>query len=126
MKWIYFLVLFTSLLSCRKEAKKHNYNLIGKWKRTEVYINPGNGGKWQKDNSILPVTIELSADGKFDSNANFYSSFKNYEVNGNNSIEFHPAENGVTRAVFYSFNSDSELTLTMACIEGCGEKFVKY
>jgi len=126
MKWIYFLVLFTSFVSCKKEEKKHNYSLVGKWKRTEVFWSPGDRGSWHKDNSNPPVVIEFRTDGKFVSNSNSYSSFTNYQVNGNNSIEFYPAVNGETRAVYFSFNSDSELTLTMACIEGCGEKFIKY
>jgi hypothetical protein len=119
--------LLIGLISCHKdEFKKHNYNLVGKWKRIETYINPGNGGSWQKDQLIPPLTIEFSADGKLISNSEFYSNFTRYRVNADNSIEFYPPLNGVTRAVYYSFNSDTELTLTFACIEGCGDRFVKY
>jgi hypothetical protein len=113
--------------SCNKEEfKKHNYNLVGKWKRVEVYINPGNGGSWQPDKSDKQVTVEFTAEGKIISNDSYFSSFTNYQVKPDNTIEFQPPLNGYTRAVYYSFNTDTELTLTYACIEGCGDRFVKY
>lgn len=122
---LFFLTI--GLISCHKdEFKKHNYKLVGKWKRIETFISPGNGGSWQKDQSNPPITIEFTADGKFISNGNFYSNFTDYKVNADNTIEFMPPLNGVTRAVYYSFNSDTQLTLTFACIEGCGDRFVKY
>jgi hypothetical protein len=121
------LILLATLLSCNKEnAKKHNYTLLGKWKRVETYINPGNGGSWKPDNSNPPVTIEFKEDGKFTSNSGLYSNFTAYTVKPDNTIEFTPAVNGFTRNFYYSFNSDRQLTLTFACIEGCGDRFEKY
>lgn len=99
---------------------------MGKWKRTEVYVNPGNGGSWKPDDSEQPVTLEFTAEGKIISNDNFYSNFSGYQVKPDNTIEFQPPLNGTTRAVYYSFNTDTELTVTFACIEGCGERFVRY
>lgn len=124
---IFLFVLLIALANCHKEEfKKHNYNLVGKWKRIESYINPGNGGSWQKDQINPPLTIEFMADGKLVSNSQLYSNFTGYTIAAGNTIEFLPPLNGVTRAVYYSFNSDTELTLTYACIEGCGDRFVKY
>ena len=127
MMRIFYAVLLLGLLACHKdELKKHNYNLVGKWKLIESYINPGNGGYWQKDQNNPPLTIEFTAEGKLVSNSKFYSNFTGYQRTGQNTIEFVPDLNGITWAVYYSFNSDTELTLTYACIEGCGERFVKY
>jgi hypothetical protein len=120
-------IFLFALLGCTKEEfKKHNYHLVGKWKRVEVYVNPGNGGNWQADNSESPVTIEFTSDGKLISNSAFYSNFTGYEVKPENTIEFQPPMNSIPRAVYYSFNSATQLTLTFACIEGCGERFVRY
>jgi hypothetical protein len=114
-------------ISCNKEEfKKHHYELVGKWKRIEVYVNPGNGGSWQPDHSEQPVTLEFTADGKLISNHNLYSNFARYQVSSDNTIELQPAFNGGIRAVYYSFNTDTELTLTFACFEGCGDRFVRY
>ena len=124
---IYLVVFLLVLLSCNKdEFKKHNYNLVGKWKLIESYINPGNGGYWQKSKTYPPLTIEFTSDGKLNSNFEFYSAYSGYKLVANSTIEFVPPLNGVTRAVYYSFTSDTELTVTYACIEGCGDKFVKY
>jgi hypothetical protein len=124
---IILLIFLTILLSCNKEsAKKHNYDLVGKWKRAEIYVNPGNGGNWEADHSNPPVTIEFTADGKCISNSSSYSSFTGYTVTPDHIIEFTPSLNGVARAFYYSFNSTTQLTLTFACIEGCGDRFVKY
>lgn len=124
---IFLFVLLIALAGCHKEEfKKHNYNLVGKWKRIESYINPGNGGSWQKDQTSPPLIIEFTADGKLISNSDFYSNFTGYKLTAGNTIEFSPPLNGTTRAVYYSFNTDTELTLTYACIEGCGDRFVKY
>ena len=125
---IVLMILFTGLfLSCNKEnAQKHNYSLIGKWKRVETYINPGNGGSWKPDHSNPPVTIEFTEDGRFISNSALYSGFTGYTIKPDNTIEFTPAVNGFTRDFYYSFNSDTQLSLTFACIEGCGDRFVRY
>jgi hypothetical protein len=127
MMRILLFIFLAVFISCNKEEfKKHRYELVGKWKRIEVYVNPGNGGSWQPDRSKQPVTLEFTADGKLISNDNFYSNFSSYHLNSDNSIEFQPPLNGALRAVYYSFNSDTELTLTFACIEGCGDRFVRY
>jgi hypothetical protein len=127
MMRIYLLVLLLVLFSCHKdEFKRHNYNLVGKWKLIESYVNPGNGGYWQKSKTYTPLTIEFTSDGKMISNFDLYSGYSGYKLVANNTIEFLPPLNGVTRAVYYSFTSDTELTVTYACIEGCGDRFVKY
>lgn len=119
-----FLAVF---ISCNKEEfKKHNYTLSGKWRRVEVYVNPGNGGSWQADKSEKTVTLEFTADGRVVSNDNFYANFSGYQLKADNTIEFQPPLNGMPRAVYYSFNSETQLTLTFACIEGCGDRFVRY
>jgi len=124
---IFSVVLLLALVSCHKDQfKKHNYTLAGKWKLIESYINPGNGGYWQKAKTYPPLTIEFTSDGRLISNFQFYSDHTGYKIAAKSTIEFVPALNGVTRAVYYSFNSDTELTVTYACIEGCGDKFVKY
>jgi len=62
MMRIFYVVLLIALSACHKdELKKHNYNLVGKWKLIESYINPGNGGYWQKDQNNSPLTIEFTA-----------------------------------------------------------------
>lgn len=117
----------TILISCHKEeSPKHHYQLVGRWKRTEIFVSPGNAGSWQPDLSNPPAVLEFRADGKILSNAGFYSNFTRYKLNADNTIEFYPPVSGVPNAVYYSFNSDTELTLTFACIEGCGERFVRY
>jgi hypothetical protein len=124
---IVLFVLLLALLGCHKEEfKKHNYDLTGKWRRIETYVNPGNGGDWQKDLATSPTTIEFTREGRLVSNSEFYSNFTNYKTSGGNTIELLPPLNGVSKAVYYSFNTDTELTLTFACIEGCGDRFVKY
>src|SRR4051812_6855763 len=117
---IILLIFLTILLGCNKEsAKKHNYDLVGKWKRVETYINPGNEGSWEADRSNPPETIEFTADGKFISNSDLYSNFTGYIVKPDHTIEFIASLNGAARAFYYSFNSNTQLTLTFACIEGC-------
>lgn len=124
---IVFLILFLGLLSCHKEeAKKHNYNLLGKWKRVETYVNPGNGGSWKPDHSEPAVLIEFSSDGKFSSNSYTYSGFTAYHIKPDHTIELVSATNGTSRDFYYSFTSETEFTLTFACIEGCGDRFVRY
>jgi hypothetical protein len=124
---ILLFVLLIALLGCHKEEfQKHNYDLVGKWRRIEIYVNRGNGGDWQKDQGTSPTTMEFTRDGLLVSNSEFYSNFTGYKTNGGNTIELLPPLNGVAKAVYYSFNTDTELTLTFACIEGCGDRFVKY
>ena len=121
------IVLLAAFAACNKdEFKKHNYTLEGRWQRIEIFMSPGDAGSWQPDKSETPVTLEFTADGKLVSNDQFYSNFTGYQVTGDNTIEFQPPLNGTMRAVYFSFNSATQLTLTFACIEGCGERFVRY
>jgi len=127
MMRIFLFILLTGLISCHKEdCKKTNYSLVGKWKRIETFASPGNGGGWQKDQSNPAVAIEFAEGGKFISNADFYSNFTSYKINADSSVEFSPPMNGLTKAVYYSMNSNTQLTLTFACIEGCGDRFIRY
>ncbi len=127
MTRILLIISFLAFIGCNKEEyKKHNNTLVGKWKRVEVFISPGDAGCWQPDKSETPITLEFAADGRLISNDQFYSTFTGYLVKGDNTIEFQPPLNGTTRAVYFAFNSSTQLTLTFACIEGCGERYVRY
>lgn len=123
MKHIFVFVMITAFIGCTKEKRHHN-SLIGKWKQVEVYINPGNGGSWQPDNSPSVTTIQFNADGGFQSNDNYFGNFNRYELSGD-TIRFYPAMNGVIRFGWYKFVSDTKLQITYTCMEGCGSRFVK-
>lgn len=126
MKRALLFILMVTLFACNKEGfRKHHRELVGKWQRVEVFVDPGGGGKWQEDASQPRVVLEFTSDGRVFSNDRFYSRFSRYLIQADNAIEFQSSTTGQTSGVYYSFNSETQLTLTFACIEGCGDRFIK-
>lgn len=126
-------VTFTILFySCKKSdvTSTDPFELVGKWKLTELYADPGDGsGKFRKIES--KKTIEFTKEGKvkstngdlctisIESNASDDSHFTIKEMYGGLSkivVEKCKTE------ISFEIKSD-ELTLYYNCIEGCGEKF---
>jgi hypothetical protein len=122
------LILFLTIIltiGCNKSKEiEHNNDLVGKWKRIETFISPGNGGSWQPDNSNPPVTMEFRGDGSFSSNDNYYSNFNRYVISGD-TITFYPAINNYIRESRFNFNTPTQLTMTYPCIEGCADRFIR-
>lgn len=120
-----FLLAIIFVLSCNKSREiEHGNNLVGKWKRIETFISPGNGGSWQPDKSNPPITMEFQADRSFSSNYHHYKNFNQYDVSGD-TITFYPALNNYLRQAWFNFNTPTQLTITYTCIEGCGDRFVR-
>ena len=116
------LLAICLLFSCSKTD--NNSELAGKWKRVEQFINPGNGGYWKETKDMRPVFLELTESGKVRSNHYVYERYSTYLMIGRDSIEFTNAT-GEKRYHFYSFQ-EGKLTIQYLCIEGCGDRFVRY
>lgn len=125
MKWL-LLFFILSICACKKPIE-HNNQLAGKWKRTQIWVNPGNGGSWQPDNSFPPFTIEFTADGKFVSNDYFYKDYNRYRMIDATTIELSSSIISTRPAVTIKveFISNTEIRMTYTCIEGCGDVFVR-
>lgn len=130
---VIILLLAVCLFSCEKDQIYFDASgngsgsaLVGKWKRVRLYVNPGNGGSWQSDQANPPITLEFTANGTINSNHTLFSQYSKYQVTSSNTLEISVpvTPTAASRTIKFEFN-DKELTLTYACIEGCGDVFVR-
>ena len=128
---ILMISLFGSIFfSCKKNDSIETTTLVGKWKLTEIYLDPGDGtGKFVKVNG--GKILEFSADGEVSSNSSLCSMISNgfmdkstYTiVENSDQISFLKIEKCPTD---YSFAlQGNQLTIYYSCIEGCGERFMR-
>lgn len=131
MKRLLIIILVLgAIASCKKTDENKNTDLIGKWKMTEVLMDPGDGsGTFHSVSSNK--YIEFRADGTVFSNGSLVS----------NSTETAEADSGRYSLVDSTFTSyrifidlpltmhfaceGSVLTISYPCIEPCGAKFRK-
>lgn len=118
---------FYGLISC-SEDEEQPVDLVGEWKLTEMYLDPGDGS-----GDFTPVNsnriVRFFADGTISSNGKLCEMSTNSDENSNGSYDL---SNMVIEADCNFFGRDiifelknNSLTLSYPCIEACAQKFVK-
>ncbi|MFN8357582.1 MAG: hypothetical protein U0Y10_24200 [Spirosomataceae bacterium] len=127
-KLIFLIVSLVSMVACQSESPSsvQNVGLVGKWKLVEFLSDPGNGsGTWQKADPQNPLYVEFKADGTFSSN--MYTDLISYKVVDDTQLQltFDPKLNSGNFTTWrYTNLTNTTLTLTYACREPCGGRFV--
>ncbi len=131
MKLLVLIILGLLTIGCSKnEELQVNSSIIGKWKLSEVYSDPGDGsGTFTKVNG--GKILEFTVDGQVSSN----SKLCFMHTNGDSEVSSYTTseESGNMRKLKiekcgYEFSYElkgNQLTLYYPCIEGCGERFVR-
>jgi hypothetical protein len=123
MKQILLLILFSFFIICCEKSKQvENNSLVGKWKLTESFADPGDGsGDWQPADPARPSYLEFKTDGTVAITPyNIYNA-EHYKITSDSTLLFIRSTDSIfTR---YSF-SKTLLTLYPPCIEGCGQKYI--
>ena len=110
------------IIGCEKSKQVENNSLVGKWKLTESYADPGDGsGTWQPADAAHPGYLEFKTDGTVTITPyNIYNA-ERYKITSDSTLLFIRSTDSIfTR---YSF-SKTLLILYPPCIEGCGEKYI--
>ena len=136
------LVLIVILSSCtsNESTPTDETGLIGKWKLIEQLADPGDGsGKFQPISSKR--VIEFFNDGTVSVNGDlcFMTSEVGKTVTGtymktsdNNSDTQYEGEiipnscSSRSAKVYFDLSTSGDLLLWYQCIEGCGQKFIKF
>lgn len=121
---IFSVLMILTTLSCTHTVCDTDeggpYNLQGKWKFKEFYVDPGNGsGKWQPAPSGQTY-IEFKTDGTISSDLPLFTNSR-YENPTDSSFQM---RNGGTYAytIYYTIEGN-RLELNPLCFEGCGYRF---
>ena len=116
-----FAIIF-SIISCQKSSQAKHSNLVGKWKLTESYMDPGDGsGVWQAADPAHPGYIEFKSDGTLITTPyNIYAATR-YKTTSDSTVLF--IRETDTLPMRYNF-SKTLLVLYPPCDEGCGQKYI--
>jgi hypothetical protein len=119
--------------SCKKNNSSESEvsSIIGKWKLTEVYSDPGDGsGKFTKVNG--GKILEFTSEGEVSSNSSLCSLISNgllHETSAYTITEYTDNRNTIKIEkcpTNFSYElKGNQLTIYYPCIEGCGERFVR-
>lgn len=127
---IVLLSIIVIFSSCKKTDEPQDTDMIGKWKMTEMLMDPGDGsGTFQSvsSNKIL----EFKADGIITSNGSLCSV--SAESNSPESGTWSLSDSTITSEQCYDslplkirfIQEGSTLTISYPCIEACKAKFSK-
>lgn len=122
MRVILMVLALSAFLACKKNSDDLRLGLIGKWKLSEWYADPGDGsGTWQHADPSNPQFLEFTASGKLIfSPSNVYLA-DHYKVTSDSTMIFsHGSESYNIRYML----GESLLAIYPPCIEGCGDKYV--
>ena len=128
MRFHYFLLMLPLLAGCDKDEPTPD-SILGTWKLTEVYVDPGNGsGTFQPTDYAR--TITFFPDSTYTTDLTICRFGGNVADEGGSGVYF-PEE----RLIFpttcrinaeYPYEvAGRRLTVTYSCIEGCAERYVK-
>src|SRR5690606_13552971 len=119
--------------SCKKNNSSESEvsSIIGKWKLTEVYSDPGDGsGKFTKVNG--GKILEFTSEGEVSSNSSLCSMISNGLLHEESSYIISESSGNKNKLIIdkcgYELNYElkgNQLTIYYPCIEGCGERFVR-
>lgn len=131
MKRLFIIILvFVVITSCKKTDENKNTDLIGKWKMTEVLMDPGDGsGTFHSVGSNK--TLEFFADGTITSNGSLCTN--SIETNFPDTGTFSLSDSTITSTQCYDdlplkirfLHKGEVLTIWYPCIEPCGARFRK-
>jgi hypothetical protein len=128
--FIYILISVVFFAGCtKKQEKKENYGLVGKWKLAETFISPGAGGSWQPYSSAAPVIIEFTSGGNFNYSSNFPKAslqFNQYSLSGS-SVNMSSSANSNADTWYIHYLDNTRLDISIyTCFEGCAYRFVAF
>jgi len=122
MKKLFLLVIVCAVISCQKASQTEHNSLVGKWRMTESYADPGDGsGTWHPADPAHPGYLEFKTDGTLTFTPyNMYSA-NHYKITSDSTMLFIRATDTIPfRYIF----SKTLLALYPPCYEGCGEKYI--
>src|SRR5687768_2070688 len=123
MKYLIAGFLFLALGSCQAPSGANRSELIGKWKLTHSLADIGDGkGTWQEASFENSRVIEFQKGGKFSDSQN--QSIQTYTLSGKDTIQITRDNNQTYSVTIVKLTADS-LVLKPACIEACGERYVR-
>nr|WP_321245033.1 hypothetical protein [uncultured Psychroserpens sp.] len=125
------IVMVFSLIACsdNDNAKSADAELLGTWKLSEIYSDPGDGsGDFASVDS--EKTISFLSNGTVNSNANLCFIFS--EIGQSSTGTYSETDMTIIisdcnlnpATVFFEIDG-SNLILSYACIEACQEKYIK-
>jgi hypothetical protein len=122
VKFILMAVMVLAVAGCKKNSSVEDGGLIGKWKLTESYADPGDGsGTWHMADPSNPQYLEFRDDGRLIfSPADMYDS-DHYQVTSDSTMNFIRGSESFPMRYHLSENM---LSLFPPCIEGCGLKYI--
>ena len=126
------LTVAVLLFSCKNDddnAPENNSPVIGTWKITAIYLDPGDGtGDFQEVTSAKKVSFFV--DGTVTSSGNLCEISNASETATSGTYSLTTGVITVSDCTNQNYSTsfeliDSNLIITYLCIEGCKEKYVK-
>ncbi|WP_416443578.1 lipocalin family protein [Leeuwenhoekiella sp. A16] len=123
------LLFSFALISCNDDDQEpivlQDSDLIGKWKLTEIYSDPGDGSGTYEPTDF-DKTLEFSLDGQL-TVTNGTICYINTSTTEDTTETYSIDGDTITTAsckVLFNFEGRN-LVIGQYCIEGCGEKYIK-
>jgi hypothetical protein len=120
---LFTLILYT-IAACKKSSVplQINSSIVGKWKLSESYSDPGDGsGTWQKADPLNPSYLTFNPDGSLDITPPDIYNPDHYKLTSDSTMFFYRGSDSIYMR--YSF-SETLLSIYPPCIEGCGERYI--
>lgn len=125
-----FTLIVTSVISCKKGNEVPvDFNLTGKWTYKEYGYSIGGPMIWEAPSPVNQA-IEFKEDGTFIPAESFLKGTTRYQKSDSVTLQFSPAQTptGFIK-MGYAIDSVSGILslwpVDPACIEGCGNRFVR-
>lgn len=131
MKARYLGMMIVALIACKEPVQEpvvQNNGLIGKWKLTETYNDPGDGsGKWMKAKEAFVLDIKTDSTVSIVGKPAFLTASSTYVLRkiSQDKIWFYSPRSAPgpdSRYISYKVTA-TDLELAYTCDEGCVERF---
>src|SRR5450432_1238437 len=112
------------MVSCKKNTipLPVNNGIVGKWKLTESYADPGNGsGTWHQADPSKPSYLTFHTDGSLATTPYNVYNADHYKMTSDSTMIFYSGSDSSN--IQYTL-THSLLSIYPPCIEGCGERYI--
>ncbi|HEY4967452.1 MAG TPA: hypothetical protein VII28_13700 [Puia sp.] len=123
-KLIFPVFILFLLVSCKKNTAPPpaNNSIVGKWKLTESYIDPGDGsGTWRQADPSTPGYLSFHTDGSMTITPYNVYDADHYKIISDSTMIFYRGSDSFN--IRYTL-TEFLLSVYPPCVEGCGERYV--